>query len=96
MTQMLKARAGKITEEMEMVALQEGFTPEFIRAGVACGHIVIPKNKNRNRSKICGIGGGLDVKVNGLMGTSQDRDDMDMEVKNYVLLKKPVLMHLWI
>ncbi|MBC3795655.1 B12 lower ligand biosynthesis ThiC-like protein BzaB [Acetobacterium tundrae] len=81
MTQMIKARAGKITEEMEMVALQEGVTPEFIRNGVANGRIVIPKNKNRDHSQICGIGGGLDIKINGLMGTSSDRDDMEMEVK---------------
>ena len=81
MTQMIKARKGKITEEMEMVALQEGVSPKFVRDGVASGRIVIPKNKNRNRSKICGIGGGLDIKVNGLMGTSSDRDDMKMEVK---------------
>jgi len=81
MTQMIKARAGKITEEMEMVALQEGVTPEFIRSGVANGRIVIPKNKNREHSRICGIGGGLDIKINGLMGTSSDRDDMEMEVK---------------
>lgn len=87
MTQMLKARSGKITEEMEMVALSEGFTPEFIRAGVAAGRIVIPKNKNRNRTKICGIGGGLDVKVNGLMGTSGDRDDMEMEVKKLKIIE---------
>lgn len=88
MTQMIKARAGKITEEMEMVALQEGYAHEFIRAGVACGKIVIPKNKNRNRSKICGIGGGLDVKVNGLMGTSGDRDDMEMEVKKLRIIEE--------
>lgn len=81
MTQMIKARAGKITEEMEMVALQEGVTPEFVRDGVAAGRIVIPKNKKRSRSKICGIGGGLDIKINGLMGTSSDRDDMEMEVR---------------
>lgn len=96
MTQILKARQGKITEEMEMVALSEGFTPEFIRAGVAAGRIVIPKNKLRNRSKICGIGGGLDVKVNGLMGTSGDRDDMDMEVKKLKSSKPPVPTVLWI
>lgn len=29
MTQMLKARQGKITEEMEMVAISEGFTPGY-------------------------------------------------------------------
>jgi phosphomethylpyrimidine synthase len=84
---MLKARSGKITEEMEMVAVQEGVTPEFIRTGVACGKIVIPKNKYRNRSSLCGIGGGLDVKVNGLMGTSGDRDDMEMEVKKLQIIE---------
>lgn len=87
MTQILKARAGKITEEMEMVALQEGFSPEFIREGVAAGRIVIPKNKNRNRSKICGIGGGLDIKVNGLMGTSSDRNDVAMEAKKLRIME---------
>ena len=51
---------------MEKVALIEGVTPEFVREGVAKGHIVIPKNKFRSRNKICGIGGGLDIKVNGL------------------------------
>lgn len=43
MTQMLEARKGHITEEMEKVALIEGVTPEFVREGVAKGHIVIPK-----------------------------------------------------
>ncbi|MEG0377671.1 MAG: phosphomethylpyrimidine synthase ThiC, partial [Eubacterium sp.] len=88
MTQILQARAGKITEEMEKVALIEGVTPEFIRDGVAVGHIVIPKNINRDREKICGIGGGLDVKVNGLMGTSSDRNDVDMEAKKLILMEE--------
>lgn len=81
MTQVLAARAGKITEEMEMVAAQENVDVEVIRQGVAEGTIVIPKNKKRNRSKICGIGKGLDVKVNALIGTSSDRDQMDMEAR---------------
>ncbi|WKY48707.1 B12 lower ligand biosynthesis ThiC-like protein BzaB [Eubacteriaceae bacterium ES3] len=88
MTQILKARSGKITEEMEIVALSEGVSPEFVRSGVADGRIVIPKNKYRNRSKICGIGGGLDVKVNGLMGTSSDRNDMEMEAKKLSILEE--------
>jgi len=87
-TQMLDARAGKITEEMEKVALMEGVTPEFVREGVAAGRIVIPKNKNRDRSQICGIGAGLDVKVNGLMGTSSDRNDMAMEARKLRLLEE--------
>ncbi|MEG0075819.1 MAG: B12 lower ligand biosynthesis ThiC-like protein BzaB [Eubacterium sp.] len=88
MTQILQARAGKITEEMEKVALIEGVTPEFIREGVAVGRIVIPKNTNRNRDKICGIGGGLDIKVNGLMGTSSDRNDIEMEAKKLILMEE--------
>lgn len=81
MTQILAARAGKITEEMEIVAAQENVDVELIRQGVAEGTIVIPKNKNRNRSKLCGIGKGLDIKVNALIGTSSDRDQMEMEAR---------------
>lgn len=79
MTQAEAARRGIITEEMEKVAAAEGVTPGFVRDGVAAGRIVIPKNRHRDRSNICGIGAGLDVKVNGLMGTSSDRNDMAME-----------------
>ncbi len=81
MTQVLAARAGKVTEEMEKVAIQEQVEVEFIRQGVAEGTIVIPKNKNRNRTNLCGIGRGLDVKVNALIGTSSDRDQMEMEAR---------------
>ena len=88
MTQILEARKGHITEEMEKVALIEGVTPEFVREGVAKGHIVIPKNKFRSRDKICGIGGSLDIKVNGLMGTSSDRNDMEMEAKKLQILEE--------
>ena len=88
MTQSELARKGKITEEMEKVALKENVTPEFVREGVAAGRIVIPKNIHRDRENICGIGGGLDVKVNGLMGTSSDRNDMIMEAKKLLMLEE--------
>jgi ThiC-like protein 1 len=87
-TQALEARAGRITEEMEKVAVLEGVTPEFVREGVAAGRIVIPKNKYRDREKICGIGTGLDIKVNGLMGTSSDRNDKAMEARKLRLLEE--------
>lgn len=74
MTQVLEARAGRITAEMEAVAQTEGLTPEFIRAGVASGKIVIPKNRGREIKSLCGIGEGLRIKVNALIGTSSDRD----------------------
>ncbi len=81
MTQMLMARAGKITEEMEIVAKQEQIEPELIRQKVAQGTIVIPKNKMRQRSQLCGIGQGLEIKVNALIGTSSHRDQMKMEAR---------------
>lgn len=81
MTQVLKARAGIITEEMEAVAARENVDVEFIRQGVAEGRIVIPRNKNRKEFNYCGIGGGLRIKVNALIGTSSDCDDMEMEAR---------------
>ncbi|MFZ5632647.1 MAG: B12 lower ligand biosynthesis ThiC-like protein BzaB [Bacillota bacterium] len=81
MTQVLKARAGKVTVEMEMVADREGLDVRTIQAGVASGKIVIPKNKKRKPVKICGIGQGLNIKVNALIGTSSDRDQIAAEEK---------------
>lgn len=81
MTQVLKARAGIVTEEMEAVAVRENVDVEFIRQGVANGRIVIPRNKNRKEFKYCGIGEGLRIKVNALIGTSSDCDDMEMEAR---------------
>ncbi|NLJ28505.1 MAG: B12 lower ligand biosynthesis ThiC-like protein BzaB [Deltaproteobacteria bacterium] len=81
MTQVLAARAGRITPEMEMVAHRENVDIEFIQAGVASGSIVIPKNIRRKAFTCCGIGQGLRVKVNTLIGTSSDRDDIRMEAR---------------
>ena len=36
------ARNGIVTEEMKIVAKKEGVTEDFVRRGVAQGHIVIP------------------------------------------------------
>ncbi|MGB9803585.1 phosphomethylpyrimidine synthase ThiC, partial [Desulfofundulus sp.] len=81
MTQLLAAREGRITPEMEKVARREGVDPEFIRAGVAAGTIVIPKNRLRKGIRTCAIGRGLRTKVNALIGTSSDRDDPEMEAR---------------
>lgn len=74
------ARKGIITEEMKVVAAQEGVTEDFIRRGIANGHIVIPVSPYR-KVKYCGIGGGLRTKVNCSVGTSSDIVDVDMEVE---------------
>ncbi|MEI6292430.1 MAG: phosphomethylpyrimidine synthase ThiC, partial [Methanomicrobiales archaeon] len=55
-------------------------TEEFVRRGVAGGHIVIPVSPYR-KVRICGIGEGLRTKVNASIGTSSDIVDVEMEVE---------------
>lgn len=88
MTQLLTARAGKITPEMEMVASREKLDVELIRDGVASGRIVIPKNINRKEFNCCGIGQGLRIKVNALIGTSSDRDNIDVEARKLAIAQE--------
>ena len=68
-----------ITEEMRMVAEDEKVTPEFVRAGVASGEIVIPKNIN-HRFRPRGIGKGLSTKVNANIGHSSDHQNEEEEL----------------
>lgn len=74
------AKRGIVTEEMKIVARQEGVSEDSVRRGVAGGHIAIPISPYR-RVKICGIGEGLRTKVNASIGTSTDIVDVDMEVE---------------
>ena len=79
-TQLTKAKEGLITEEMRMVAEDEGLDPEFIRKGVAAGTIVIPKNINHS-FRPRGIGTGLKTKVNANIGHSSDHQDEEEELR---------------
>ncbi|WP_440953259.1 phosphomethylpyrimidine synthase ThiC [Methanococcoides sp. FTZ1] len=79
MTIVEDAKAGQITEEMKVVAQNEGVEPEFIRRGIAAGRIVIPTSPYRD-VKLCGIGEGLRTKVNASIGASSDIIDEEMEV----------------
>jgi phosphomethylpyrimidine synthase len=81
------ARSGTITEEMRLVARQEGVTGDFVRRGIAGGHIVIPVSPYRE-VKICGIGEGLRTKVNASIGTSSDIVDIGMEVEKAKMAEK--------
>lgn len=81
MTQLEAAKAGRITPEMELVAEYEGISAEYIRDGIAAGHIVIPCNVNREMASPRGVGVGLKVKVNANIGTSADFPDMAPELE---------------
>ena len=74
------AKRGIITEEMKIVAASEGISEEFVRRGVAGGHIAIPVSPYR-KVKICGIGEGLRTKVNASIGTSSDIVNIPEEIE---------------
>ena len=80
MTIVEDAKKGLITEEMKVIAKNEGVTEDFIRRGIAGGHIVIPMSPYR-KVKLCGIGSGLRTKVNASIGTSSDLVDIDVELE---------------
>ena len=80
MTQITEAKKGNLTEEMKIVAKNEGLTDNKILNGVASGRIVIPKNINRN-TKAYGIGESLTTKINANIGSSSKIEDIDLELK---------------
>ncbi len=79
-TQIEKARANIITAEMKEISAYEGVDAEWLRAQVAKGEIVIPKNKNHNFS-VRGIGRGLLTKINANIGTSEKRCNFPEEIE---------------
>ncbi len=81
MTQLQLARHNIISQEMKQVATDEGLAPEYIRDHIAEGKIVIPANRRRKATKICGIGIGLKTKVNANIGTSADYTNVTIELE---------------
>ena len=82
MTQYLAAKQGNITPEMQAVAQQEFLEPEFIRAEIAAGHLVIPANKVHLAKGLVpiGIGTALRTKINANLGNSALSSDSRCEI----------------
>ncbi len=80
MTQISEAKQGKTTPQMKRVAKSEKCERDFIRRGVAAGHIVIPYNPVHAPASL-GIGKGLRVKVNANIGTSREYCRLKEEVE---------------
>ncbi len=82
-TQILKARAGEITPEMEFVAKRENLEAELIREEVATGRMVIPANINHLSKKLepmC-IGIASKCKINSNIGNSAVTSDIAGELE---------------
>lgn len=80
MTQLIKARQGIITPEVERLAKVEGFRADELCEKVAQGRVVIMKNKLRDSSVAVAVGEGLRTKVNANIGTSPDCVDFEDEL----------------
>ena len=80
-TQLHHARRGAVTEEMECVALREGFAPEFVRDEVARGRAIIPANINHPELEPMAIGRNFLVKINANIGNSAVSSSIEEEVE---------------
>jgi phosphomethylpyrimidine synthase len=71
-TQLLAARAGQVTPEMEYVAKREDLAVELIRSEVAAGRMVIPANKVHIAGVLepMAIGIAAKCKINANIGNS--------------------------
>ncbi|MGC9105472.1 MAG: phosphomethylpyrimidine synthase ThiC [Thermoprotei archaeon] len=87
-TQIEAARSGRITEEMRIIAQQEGLEPEKIRDRVARGTVVIFHNVNRTLRRYTAIGEGLFTKVNVNLGASTNHYDLNEELEKVRIANK--------
>ncbi len=79
-TQMRYAREGIVTEEMLHVAKRESLDPEFIRAEIAKGRMIIPANINHPELEPMAIGIGAKCKINANIGNSQVSSGLEEEL----------------
>ena len=78
--QLLEARKGTITKEMERIARDEGVDKNVLREEVAAGKAAILANNRHTNFTPKGVGKGLSVKINANIGTSPERVDIKEEL----------------
>lgn len=82
-TQLQSAKKGLITEQMRIVAENEGIDAELVRDELAAGRLIIPANKLHLKTNLkpIGIGRALTTKVNANIGTSSVRSSIEDEME---------------
>jgi phosphomethylpyrimidine synthase len=88
MTQLLKARAGEVTTEMQTVAKDEHLSPEKVRDEIAEGRLVIPANINHKNLHPVGIGIATRCKINANLGNSPVASDTERELEKLEIALK--------
>jgi phosphomethylpyrimidine synthase len=81
MTQLQRARDGKITPAIARVAEREGRDGEFVRQEVADGRAVIPANEGHEALDPMVIGRAFATKVNANIGNSETTSDPKEELE---------------
>lgn len=79
-TQMDAARKGIFTPQMARVLETETISKQDLLAGVACGQIAIPANKQHHSLEAVGVGKGLRTKINVNLGVSKDVCSFESEM----------------
>lgn len=82
-TQLIQAKQGVITPEMEYVAKRENLSAELVRDEVAAGRLVIPANKVHLTKALepMGIGIALKCKINANIGNSAVTSNAEEELE---------------
>jgi phosphomethylpyrimidine synthase len=79
-TQLHAARHGRITPEMEFIAIREQVSVDFVRKEVAEGRAIIPANRRHLELEPMIIGENFLVKVNANIGNSAVHSGIEEEV----------------
>ena len=86
-TQIIEAKNGNITTEMEYVAQKECINVKNLREKVAQGRVVILKNNKRTNCIPVGVGEGLTVKINANIGTSNEKSTIEEEIQKVKVIE---------
>ena len=86
-TQIIEAKKGNITQEMEYVAKTEDINVNVLREKIALGRVVILKNNQRKNVIPTAVGEGLTVKINANIGTSFERSSTAEEIQKVKVIE---------
>lgn len=81
MSQILEALKGNITEEVEIIAKTEKVLPQQVQKLIAKGQLVVLRHNKRRPQRFCGVGRGLQTKINVNVGTSPHCVNLDEEMQ---------------
>src|SRR2546425_2077625 len=81
-TQLVSARQGTITPQMQRVAQREGLPPELIRDEIVRGRLIVPANVHHLAKRLdpMAIGAVAKVKINANIGSSAVEANLDEEL----------------